>query len=96
MGMLEELNELLDRLPLWKRLGAMPDRIAALEQRVASLEARLAGTPGELCPMCNAPSFKRAASKPHPSFGFAGVMLDSYVCGDCGHAEDRNRDPSKG
>lgn len=92
MGMLEELNDLLDRLPLWKRVSAMPDKLQALEARLAALEAQLADKPGMLCPICNAPGFKRTASRPHPEFGFAGLKLDSYVCAACGHSEERERD----
>lgn len=96
MGMLEEFNDLLDRLPLWKRLSAMPDKMQALEQRVAALEAQLSGKTGPACPLCSAPGFKRTASRPHPQLDFAGVKLDSYACAACGHTEDRERDPSKG
>lgn len=92
MGMLEELNDLLDRIPLWKRLSAMPARVQAMEARIASLEAQLAGKPGALCPICNAVGFKRTASRPHPEFGFAGIKLDSYACPACGHSEERERD----
>ena len=92
MGMLEELNDLLDRIPLWKRLTGMPDRVQALEQRIAALEAQLSGKTGPACPICNAPGFKRVSSKADPAFGALGVMLDSYACASCGHTEDRQRD----
>lgn len=92
MGMLEELNDLLDRLPLWKRLSAMPDKMQALEQRVAALEAQLSGQIGPACPLCDAPGFKRTSSNPDPTFGAMGVMLDSYACAACGHSEKRQRD----
>lgn len=92
MGMLEELNDLLDRLPLWARIKALPDKVETLQQRVALLEAQFSGKPGELCPVCNAPGFRRTGSKPDPVMGALGVMLDSYVCAGCGHAEDRPRD----
>lgn len=95
MGMLEELNDLLDRIPLWKRLSAMPAKVQAMEDRIAALEAQLTGRPGALCPICNAAEFKRTASRPHPQFGFAGIKLDSYSCAACGHTEDRERDPAK-
>ena len=95
MGMLEELNDLLDRLPLWKRLSAMPDKVQALEQRVAALEAQLAGKPGELCPMCNAPAFQRTGTAPHPYFGDTGLMQDSYQCQSCAHSEIRMRDTAR-
>lgn len=95
MGMLEELNDLLDRLPLWKRLASAPDRLQALEQRVAALEAQLAGEPGERCPLCNKPELERVASKPDPVFGGTGLMQDSYRCRSCDHQEDRLRDTAR-
>ena len=95
MGMLEELNDLLDRIPVWKRLTAMPDKLQALEQRVEMLELRLSGKTGPACPICNAPGFQRTGSKPDPIFGDMGLMLDSYACAACGHSENRQRDTAE-
>lgn len=92
MGMLEDVIKALERIPLWKQVSVLPARVEQLEARIASLEAQLAGKPGALCPMCNATGFARTASKPDPVFGATGLMLDSYRCPDCGHAEDRPRD----
>jgi len=95
MGMLEELNTLLERIPVWRQLVALPDRVATLEARLTAVEAQLAGKTGALCPMCNAPGWKRAATKPHPVFGDTGLMIDSYACSACGHAEEQTRDTLK-
>jgi ribosomal protein L37AE/L43A len=92
MGMLEDVIKALERIPLWKRVSALPVEVEALQLRVAALEARLAGKTGPLCPLCNTPGFKRISSKEHPDFGFAGLKVDSYVCENCGHKEDRERD----
>jgi ribosomal protein L37AE/L43A len=91
MGTLEDIMKTLERIPLWKRLTALPAEVQELRARVEALEAQLAGKPGTLCPICNATGFKRVSSKPHPEFGFAGIKLDSYRCDACGHAEDRER-----
>lgn len=92
MGMIEDVMRALERIPLWKRVSALPDRFEQLEARLAAVEAQLAGNAGPLCPLCNAPGFRRVASKEDPSFGVFGVKLDSYSCGACGHTEDRQRD----
>lgn len=92
MALLEELNALLDRMPLWKRLSSLPQKTDELEARIAALEAQLSGKTGPLCPICDAPGLKRTKSEPHPEFGFAGIKLDSYACAACGHNESRERD----
>src|SRR4051812_46194878 len=92
MGMIEDVMKALERIPLWKRVSALPDQVTDLQRRLAAIEARLDGKSGTLCPVCNAPNFMRVASKPHPDFGFAGVKVDSYSCASCGHSEERQRD----
>lgn len=82
----------LERIPLWKRVSALPDRMEAMEARLAALELKIAGGHGAACPICEAPGFKRTASKPHPTFAFVGLKTDTYSCGACGHSETRDRD----
>lgn len=89
--MLEDVMRALERLPLWKRVSDLPEKVQALEARIAALEAKLAGDTGTLCPLCEKPAFRRIGSAPHPQFGFAGIKLDSYACGECGHEEERER-----
>lgn len=95
MGMIEDVMKTLERIPVWKRVSALPDQMAALEKRIAELERRLAGTTGELCPICNAPQFKRIASVADPHFDFAGLMRDTFECQACGHRETRQRETMK-
>ena len=92
MGMLEDVMRALERIPLWKRVSALPAEIETLQARVTAIEVALGGKAGPLCPMCNEPGFRRRASKAHPDFGFAGIKLDSYSCAACGHSEERERD----
>lgn len=91
MGMIEDVMKALERIPLWKRVSALPERTEQLEARVAALEAKLKGKPGLLCPVCNAPEFVRVVSTQDPTFGVFGVKSDSYRCAACGHSEDRQR-----
>lgn len=92
MGMIEDVMKALERIPLWKRVSAMPDRIDALEKRIAALEQKLTGGSGQLCPLCDSPRFKRVKSEPAGIFGGLGVMADTYQCQDCQHSEQRQRD----
>lgn len=92
MGLLEDINKTLERIPGWKRVIAAPDEIDALKKRVEALESKLAPATGEQCPICRAPQFKIIASAPHPDFGFAGTKMDTLQCQACGHSEQRMRD----
>lgn len=92
MGMIEDIMKALERIPGWKRIRETPDELDKLKTRVAALEAKLDGKSGELCPMCNAPTFKRIASVADKKFAFAGLMRDTFECQSCQHREDRQRD----
>lgn len=48
---------------------------------------------GEACPLCDIGRLKVVASKPHPSFAFAGVQERTVKCTECGHSERRLYDP---
>lgn len=92
MGMLEDVLKALERIPVWRRVTALPDTVAALEARVRALEERLETSSGSRCPMCQSSGFMRTASRPDPAFGSLGVMLDTFTCPGCGHHEERQRD----
>ena len=91
MGMIEDVMKALERIPLWKRVSALPEEVAALRERVDQLEAQLAGKSGPCCPICNAPGFKVTASKPDPVAGDLGIIQDTHQCSKCGHSENRTR-----
>lgn len=92
MGLLEDINKTLERIPGWKRVLAAPDEIDTLKARIDALEAQLKGASGEQCPICRKPGFAVIASQPHPDFGFAGTKLDTLRCPSCNHQEQRLRD----
>jgi hypothetical protein len=92
MGVLEDIMHALDRIPIWKRVSALPKEVDELRKRVAALEAKLEGTSGVLCALCQSPDFKIVASGPDPTFGDMGVLSDRYRCGNCQHEESRQRD----
>ena len=47
MGILSELDSLLEKIPLWKRLKTVPDEEDRLKQQVAELEAYIKSSGGE-------------------------------------------------
>lgn len=87
--------ESLNALAIWRRLTPLPDEVAELRNRIEQLEARLGAASASglnACPLCNSMQFKRVASKDDPTFGFAGLKIDTYRCQSCGHEETRQRD----
>ena len=95
MAVIGEVTELLRRWDVWKRVEAAPDRLDALERRVAELEAKIASRPTpESCPICERGEMKVVDVQPDPAFAFAGLQLRRMKCNACGHAEERQYDPS--
>jgi hypothetical protein len=54
----KDVLELLDRIPVWRAMKELPDRVEALEARLCDLEAKLAKAPGEACPFCGDRAFR--------------------------------------
>ena len=89
-----DIVKILDQVPVWKTLKAMPSQIAALEKRVAQLE----GTPAKAahlhtCEQCGAPA-KITNIKPHPTFDFAGRKVRTITCEE-GHSFEYDWQPDK-
>ncbi len=58
MGIIEDLLNALDRIPIWKRLQELPPEVERLKHRVAELEEKLGDVwPPDVCRLCG----KRAA-----------------------------------
>lgn len=91
MGLLEDIMLALERIPVWKRVKALPDEVEALKARINSIEQRMAGGSGHLCPKCSSPQFKLESSNPNRQFGRVGILDDSFKCAECGHSETRQR-----
>jgi hypothetical protein len=90
--MIEDLNALLEKIPIWKKLVQLPDRIDAIENRIKSLEDKMSGS-GELCPFCNQPANNLLEIKPHEIFGDAGLKIGVYKCNNCNKIFEREIDP---
>jgi len=96
-----DVLKLLDEIPIWKAVRALPKRITELEARLKALEDAagqkpIAQTPTALvCPICES-RMKVKSESPHPEFAFAGVKVHTVECPSCGHKSHRDFDPGKG
>lgn len=97
-----DIIKLLDEIPIWRSVSALPKRLAALEERVATLEAAKAVAsarppldPARVCPMCGE-EMKVTAETGHPTFHFAGVKVHQMKCQGCGRETSRQYKPGKG
>lgn len=89
--MFKDINELLEKIPIWKRLIQLPDRIDEIEKRIKTIEDKISGS-GELCPYCQQPAGKLLEIKPHPVTGDLGVNVYYYECTNCHKKFDRQDD----
>ncbi len=71
------------------------EAIAGRDQQIKDLEHKLeAASSGEACPICNGGRMKITASVPDPIWGDFGMLRRTLTCGECGHSEPREYDPS--
>lgn len=83
-GVTGDILAILDKIPIWKRVQAAPDRIDALEKRIAELEGRLSRAPGQACPSCGALEYRVTNSAPSKGpFGELGAKDVTRACGAC-------------
>jgi hypothetical protein len=87
-GFTGDILAILDKVPIWKRVQAAPDRVDALERRVVELEARLARAPGLVCPACGAYEYRVLKSvRSIGPFGDLGAKDVTRRCGACNFEE---------
>lgn len=92
MGVIEDVMRALERIPIWKRLVALPAEVEQLQARVDALEARLTQATGDVCPKCRAPHFMLEDSQPlRGGLGDLGVRQYSYRCHSCGYEDVQTR-----
>ncbi len=87
MGILSELNTLLEKIPLWSRLKSVPSEIDELKARVEALEAAINTTAGGKCPKCGKMTFHLDRTEADPTFGHLGVQRDVYQCTSCNYSK---------
>ena len=76
---------ILDRIPIWKRVKELPDKVAAIEKRLAALEAK-PNLP--ICEACGEGFMRRQADAPltgdFATFNDAGLGIKVHKCDKCG------------
>jgi hypothetical protein len=76
---------LLDRVPIWRRVKELPDKVEALERRLAAIEAK---PKLPICESCGEGFMRRQADAPLTGhfavFNDAGAGLKVYKCDKCG------------
>ena len=91
MGVLEDFIKMLDRLPLWKRLGEVPAEVDDLKARIADLETKLGGKwPADVCPYCGARTARLMTQRGPDA---KGIITDIWLCGECKQTEHRQVKP---
>lgn len=91
MGALSELNTLLEKIPVWKRLVSLPVEVDALKERLSSLESKLnQPLSKDACPSCGERAFFIESSRPAlGGMGKMGLLDRSFKCKVCGFTEQR-------
>jgi hypothetical protein len=88
MGVLEDVQKMLDRIPIWKRLGEVPGEVDDLKRRVAELEAKYEGKfPPDVCKYCGERAVRMSHSMP-PDDG-KGKTRQEWTCAICQQVEIR-------
>ncbi|MDE1714761.1 hypothetical protein PWG14_19905 (plasmid) [Chromobacterium amazonense] len=87
MSVLSELNTLLEKIPLWKRLQSMPQEIDELRKRIEQLESSMQPKGHDSCPKCHQRTFELVRTEPDPVFRKLGVQRRVYECSSCHHSE---------
>jgi hypothetical protein len=97
MSAIGDLVKLLDQIPIWRRINALPEQIEALQRRVQALEDEIKKRPaGERCPICEEGRLKVAKVEKHFQLGDLGIQMRTMKCDNptCAHTEERIHDPS--
>lgn len=80
-----DILSLLDRVPIWKRVKELPDRVELLERRLTAIEAK---PKLPICEACGEGFMRRQPDAPltgqWAAFNGAGAGLKVYRCDECG------------
>jgi hypothetical protein len=89
MTNLKELDELLEKISVWKHMVGAPEWIDELEVRLQALEAQIADAlqgrspTADTCPYCNTPDGQIFRIEKDPIFGDIGGTMHYFECSAC-------------
>jgi hypothetical protein len=87
MGIIEDILNALDRIPIWKRVQELPPEVDALKKRVADLEQKLGGKwPPDICKFCGARALRLSATLGPTD---KGKIREHWHCEECSKTEVR-------
>ena len=87
MGMIEDVLKALDRIPIWKRLGEIPEEVDDLKRRLAALEEKLDGKwPADVCKHCGDRNLRLS----HSGVDTTKKIRQQWNCGSCQQIEIRH------
>jgi len=89
---ISDMLNILDKIPIWKQLKALPAKVEALEKRIAELESKPSSN-DDICPKCKQKTFELISSQKDETFGELGVYERLYRCSSCGFEETKLVDP---
>ncbi len=86
MTLIDDVLNVLDRIPIWKRLQEVPAEMDDLKARVSELEEKLGGKwPGDVCPFCGARAFRLERADKHG-------QREIWHCEECGKKREVRHD----
>ncbi len=89
-----DILKLLEQIPAWKTVKALPGRVEAVERRLNELEGKPKRADHlHTCETCGKPA-RVTEIQDHPTLGTFGVKIRRVTCED-GHAIDYMWDPAK-
>jgi len=86
-----DILKLLEKIPVWKDLVALPAKVKRLEDRVAQLESDPEAK-GDTCPYCEQQTLKLLEIKEDGPFGDLGGQKWVYKCSNCDKPYEKSVD----
>jgi hypothetical protein len=95
MSVFGELNDLLNRLPVWKELISLPARVRAIEERLQMAGTAAVVDDRPVCPFCRRGRMDLIKEEPDRVMGDLGVMRQTLKCdaAECGKERMQQREP---
>jgi hypothetical protein len=88
MGLLEDVLNVLDRVPIWKRLKQVPAEVDEIKERIIALEDRLGSKwPADVCRFCGERAARLSSSR---AANDKGIVTEYWHCEKCQESDLRS------